>query len=209
MKATLAAAVLALALMTAPMQAGIIIQTGNNPQPDEESILFNGLGSVSQGLTVVGITNSTGVAVNFLGLEELVTPAAGQARIEALDGSLLGYTVSVPGSSFLDYIFALNVGGTTTGTATIKVNVIGGSSLTGSFTVGNGENFFTAIANGGDRIESVQVTSDVALTDVRDNRISGIETVPQTTIPEPGSWALLGGGLAVIGASIRRRLQSR
>jgi hypothetical protein len=206
MKRPLVLACLLLLATALPSQAGLIISSGNNPQPDEENVLFNEVGLISLGNPVTGLTSQSNLIVTFSGNETLVTSSGAEARVEALDGSLTTYELALPGATFLDYIFNLNVAGIPgtvpqTGTATIRVNASAGSSLTGNFTIGSGENFFTVIATGNDRLDSVQVASTLALADVRQNRISGAAT---TTTPEPVSLLLVGTGLA-FGVVRRRR----
>ena len=195
-------ALLAAVLMVVPLQAGLIISTGNNPQPNEENILFNEVGLIGVGNPVTGMTNQSSLLVTFTSTETLVTPSGGQARFEAQDGGLMGFIVAMPGSTFEDYIFNLNTPVGVSGTATIKVNA--SSVLTGTFSIGSGSNFFTVLATSPDRITSVEVISSVPLTDVRQNRISGAAA----DIPEPGSVLLFSSGLiglAILGARRRHR----
>src|SRR4051794_35758512 len=75
---------------------------GNNPQPNEENILLN---SGATGATVFGTTNQTQLQVRFTSTTDtLVEPSSGQARVEALDGTLNNITLSIPGGSFHDVI---------------------------------------------------------------------------------------------------------
>lgn len=190
---------LSTALMVAPVQAGVTFQTGNNPQSLEENVLFNGLGLISTGNPVSGKTDQTGTLVFFSSDEILTTPSQGQARVEAVDGSFMTYTLS--GFLFHDYIFNLNiVHGAGTGTASIMATLSGGSSASANFPISaNGQNFFTVFTTGADLLRQVQVTTTIPIQDVRENRVSGI-------VPEPGSWALLGSGFLALGALVRRKL---
>src|SRR5262245_8169823 len=91
---------LVLFCLAAPLDAGIVFQTGNHPQADEENVLLN---SAASGTTIVGHTNNSGFAVQFTSLSDVLSaPSNGQARIEASSGLLNNVTVSVPGYSFQD-----------------------------------------------------------------------------------------------------------
>jgi hypothetical protein len=194
---------LALVLVTgalgSPAEAGIIIQTGNVPQMDE-NILFNEPGLIGTGNPVTGITNQTGLIVAFTSDEILTTPSGGQARVEAVDGAFFTYAFEVPGGTFLSYIFNLNVLGSTQGTATISALDNFGTVLSGNFAVGVGENFFTVSTVDDQRLTRVQVVTDVGLLDVRQNRVGGAALV----VPEPATLLLLLGGVAAFAARRRR-----
>jgi len=194
---------LALLLVSArSAQASIVFQLGNNPQPNEENVLF---GSQQTGNPVFGTTNQTSSTVQFSSTTDtLHTPSSGQARVEAVDGSLNNITVSTPGKVFNDIIFNPFQG---SGTATVSVvaNEPGGGqqTFTFSYALGNGQNFLTIFATGGETIESATIDAPGGFTDLRQPRISGVGV---TAVPEPASMILFGmGAVGLVGYGIRRR----
>jgi len=190
-------------------QAGIVFQLGNNPQPDEENILF---GSPQQtGTTVFGHTNQSNTTVQFSSTTDtLHTPSAGQAKVEAVDGSLNNISITVPSKIFHDFIMN-PFNGSGTATVTVVANEPGGGqqTFTFSYTLGNGQNFLTMFAMGGETIESVTIDSPggFGFVDLRQPRISGIgDPIITTSTPEPASMILLGiGAVGLVGYGIRRR----
>src|SRR3546814_17510881 len=76
-------AVAAAALPSAPALADIQFFTGPGSVQPDENVLLN---KDTTGMTVFGDTNQSGLSVTFEGMEDLTLPAAGQARIEAVDG---------------------------------------------------------------------------------------------------------------------------
>jgi hypothetical protein len=207
----------ALSLAVVPARAQIIISAGNNPQPNEENVLLN---NGTTGNPVFGMTQQSNIQVSLSSVtgQTLTEPSSGQARVEAISGltqvALTSLLVGIPGpGSFEDLIFNASVTGGVGGSGTIRIEaspVGGGASTSADFNLGNGSNFFTVIGINGVRIESVQITSLTGdgMTDVRQIRISGASETgrPPASVPEPGSYALL-GGLAVPGAAmlLRRR----
>ena len=171
---------------------------GNNPQSNEENILLN---SGAQGPTVFGLTNQTNLQVRFdSSTDILVEPSSGQARVEALDGLLNNITLSLPNGTFTDVILNPFFG---SGTADVTVTTASNQTFTFSYTLSNGQNFLTIVADPSTLITSVSITATGGFTDLRQPRISGA----QANLPEPATLLLLGGGLlglAGAGRKLRR-----
>src|SRR4051812_8636287 len=188
--------------------ATITFTVGNNPQPGEENVL---LSSGATGNSVQGATNQTHFGVNFISTQTITEPSSGQARIEATNGSQIALTnvafSLAGGGTFTDAIFNMFIGGTigTSGAnATITVN---GSMGTSMFTqpIGNGQNFLTVLATGGETINSVGISYATGLTDLRQVRISGAANGIVVAVPETGATvAFLGLGLAGLGIFRRK-----
>ena len=171
---------------------------GNNPQPNEENILLN---SGATGTTVFGLTNQTNLQVRFTSsTDTLVEPSSGQARVEALDGLVNNITIDIPNGTFTDLIMNPFFG---SGTATVSVTTANNQTFTFSYTLSNGQNFLTIVADPGTKITSVTINAPGGFTDLRQPRISGA----QANVPEPATLLLLGGGLlglAGFGRKLRR-----
>src|SRR6266446_7824131 len=134
--------------LTASVQAGIVFETGNNPQPDDENVQFS---SNTSGATVFGQTNQSGITVQFSSsTNTLVASSNGQASVAADSGSLTNITVSVPNGSFQDFV-GNPLTGSGQATITVIANEPGGGTTSNVFSLalGNGQNFFTVVADNG------------------------------------------------------------
>ncbi len=188
--------------LAASAYASPIFELGNHPQSDEENILLkpdNQMGSL-----IFGITNHSGVTVNFSSTTDVLeNPAQGQAKIVAQDGAINDITISVPGHTFTDLIFNLEIGKLGSSTADVQVNASDGI-FNFQYTLANGENYLTIIASQGETFNSVTIDDSTGFFDLKQPRISGISGVPP--VPEPATIALLGAGLLVAGKKLRQWL---
>jgi len=168
---------------------------GNNPQSDEENILLN---SGATGTTVFGLTNQTNLQVAFSSTTDtLVEPSSGQARVEASDGLLNNITISVPNGTFHDIILNPFFG---SGTANVTVVTANNETFNFSYSLSNGQNFLTIVADPGTAIFSVTINAPGGFTDLRQPRISGAAA----NVPEPATLLLFGMGLLGSAGTIRR-----
>ena len=193
--------------------------------PASATISISDQQQVSQGQTVqfpvqpdgssqIGLTNQTNTSVTFTTLsgQTLDSPSAGQARIQAVSGgnpvplSSILIALTAPGTSF-GYIEFNLFGGTQLANAT-SVTITGIDQFSVPFTIthaiGNGENFFSALATAGERITSISFTTGntTGVTDIRQIRINlGDNLVP---LPEPGTWAMMLLGFGAAGIAMRR-----
>lgn len=187
--------------MAAPASSQVVIYDEPGPVQPDENVL---LPTEQLGTTVNGFTNNTNTSVTFESTngELLTTPANGQARIEAVDGSLdqLLFYLTDPLLSFTEVEF--NLFDAIQGTTSVLLTFSGG--LSQSFSLGNGQNFFGARADPGSYITSVAFdTNALGVSDVRQVRIGGI--APIGAVPEPATWGLMLLGFAGIGFVLRRR----
>ena len=171
---------------------------GNNPQQDEENILLN---NGTTGTTVFGLTNQTQLQVAFSSTTDtLVEPSSGQARVEALDGLVNNISISIPGGTFHDIILNPFFG---SGTANVTVVTANNQVFNFSYTLSNGQNFLTIVADPGTAIASVTINAAGGFTDLRQPRISGAAL--STNVPEPATMLLFGFGVFGTATVIRKR----
>jgi hypothetical protein len=207
MKANLLGLVLVVA---GAANAAIVIDVGNNPQPPEYNVLLT---SGVTGTQVTGTFNEfPGLNAVFTSTQTLEENASGQARITAMSADLNNITISLSGgNTFGDLIFALNPpnGNGPNPSYSITANgTLNTQSRTGSVTTGN--QFFTIVATG-EQLTSVSISSS-GISDIRQIRFSDI-TAPGGggggggEIPEPSTFAMLGG--SIIALTLGRKFRSQ
>jgi hypothetical protein len=189
-------------------RADVVVLPGNIPQIDENVLLNTGL----TGNPIFGLTNQTQLAVRFSSNENITSPAMGQARIEAVDGTLNTLTIDLVTGSYTSLI--LNLDASVDGLVNFQVVEVGGqvNNFNNLPVAGSGSNFFTIIASNNQRIFSVTFTASAPVTlsfsDAAQFRIGGASP-GQTPIPEPASMLLLGTGLIGIASGIRKRRNAK
>ena len=198
---------LAIALLLPTVSWAITFQLGNNPQPGEENVLLN---NGTTGMLVTGITNQTGFVINFTSTQVLSEPSSGQARIEATNNSsqvaLANVSFSLAnGGTFDDAIFNMFIGGIvgTGGGNAVITAVANDGNFQFSTTLGNGSNFLTIVATGGEVLESIGIAYSNGFTDLRQPRIS---EATSTAVPDADATLPLLGASILALALIRPKL---
>jgi hypothetical protein len=189
-----------------PAHAHVTFEEQNDPQPDEENVMFQSTGT---GTMIQGLTNQNNIPVQFSSTQVIKPSANGQADIIADAGFLTNLIISIPGGTYQDLIIdpMTNLGQLMAdgGTADVSVTTNDGV-FTHSYALGNGNNFLTIFATDGESILSTSITMEGQgnFADLKQPRISGAALDASST-PEPCTLALLGLGALPLAGRLRRR----
>lgn len=207
------------AAMATPAAATITF--GNQTVGQGEEVL---LGNGTTGNPVLGSTNQTHTSVTFTSgptttcagctTQTLFEPSTGQARVEASSGGtqvpLQDITITLTNGTptfGIGYIeFNLSMSGSVGNAVSVVINAIdqNGTHFTTSGTLGSGSTFFSALASGGEVIQSISfdANGDAGITDIRQVRITPSNA--GVALPEPATWAMMLLGFGAAGFSMRR-----
>jgi hypothetical protein len=200
---TIAKMALAITFLAMPALADAVFTPGNNPQPNEENILFT---SGGHGTTLNAFTNQTHTNVVITSTTNTLLEKGGQSDLSNFgEGLLHDVNVSTPGFTFTDFIlnpFKPKVSGD------LVVSVMTNDGLfLHTYGSKNGDNFLTVTTKNNEVIEWVQVDSASGFQGLKQPRISGLEAVATPT-PEPSTMLLLGSGLIGLAGWARRKIAS-
>jgi hypothetical protein len=159
--------------------------------------------------TITGTTSQSNVGVLFTSSTDLLNgDANGQADVSASDGLLNSLFFSTPGYYFTSAtfnLFPLPANPLNQATSVIISYFTPGLG-TQTITVStNGQNFMGISGDAGEQFLSVGFTGNPATTgiqDLRQLRLGGVTAL--TSVPEPGTWAMMLLGFGAAGVAMRR-----
>jgi hypothetical protein len=182
-----------------------------------ENVFFPDVGD--RGLVITGSTNPGGTLIDFTSTEEMVATGGGQAKLEAVDGSLSNVLINAqdPTIGFTHFVF--NVHADVTGE--IGISAIDNFGALFDFGLNpasqNGQNYFTIGSLDDQYIKSVSIsgTGITGIDELQQVRVDPA-TLPggggggggTSVVPIPAAAWLFGSGLLGLAGVSRKRRQT-
>jgi len=181
-----------------------------------DNVLMPAVGTT--GNVITGITNQTGTLIDFTSTEEMTVTGSGQAKLEAVDGSLDDVVIDAndPTIGFTHFIF--NVHATETG----EINISAIDNFGTLFSFGgpkaaseNGQNWFTIGSLDDQYIASVSIsgTGITGIDELQQVRVDPAtlpgDPDPRSEVPVPAAAWLFGSALLGLGGIARRRASTK
>lgn len=218
MKNLITATLLAGAAFAAQPTFAATIFQGESPAIDNKVHAFTDATHLATGLSVFGITDAENELVKFTGNTTVgITGGNGYAQIfdgDDTQGAWNQLTIALDsyafGFSALEFALQFNgddVSNQNPGTLGVLVNFLGGGTQFFSYSdfANSGNRSFYVIAGAGEVMQSVVLTSapdrfsQLKQTDIN------LQLAPPPAVPEPATWAMMIGGLGLVGLQMRRR----
>jgi hypothetical protein len=166
----------------------------------QENVLLNDTGLLSQGPVVQGLTEKTGLIVDFYGAGEDLF--AGRARVMAMDGGFTQLSVEMNDPTLGMAAYRFNLDALGSGDVTIDVYDLGALVHTKTFSLEEqGPNWFRIYGTEGEAFSAVTLTSTIELAAIRNNQIYAVPN----PVPEPAGILGLALGLASLAAFRKRQ----
>jgi len=187
---------------TGAAEAAVLLDAGSGSGLDQ----VHAAGGDQTGTSVFGVVDGQGVT--WTSTDQLETTGSGHAFIDGISNGSFGdlaFFLTTDPNGFTALSFNMQKAKGDDFTATINVYDLANTLLaTFTPTVGNGQNKFFLHGDNGEVFSKVTFDAGTgAFSSVR--QFDLILADVAGAVPEPATWAMMIGGFALIGASMRRR----
>ena len=176
-----------------------------------ENVLFPDVGDT--GTLITGTTNQTNTLIDFTSSETMIVTGGGQAKLEAVDGSLDDVTIQAQLATIGFTHFVFNVHATADGSINISAIDNFGTLFDFGPTAAseNGQNWFSVGSLDDQYIKSVSI-SGIGITGIDELQQVRVDPAtlpndpdPRSEVPLPAAAWLFGSALLGLGAVARKR----
>jgi hypothetical protein len=184
-----------------PSEVKVFLEGGK-----DESLGFGNVGKQT-GLPVVDFSSDSGALNHLLDFSNgfaTIKPTHGEADFNGID-------ITVPGFTFTDIAFDVQLTPTSSKTDTFSISDFTGKHVlvgTGSESdAADTDKQFSTTAVGG-AFDEVNIKSLTGFDEIKHIEISGLKPIVSSTVPEPSTWAMMALGFAGLGLLGYRKTRS-